>query len=158
MILCTNEIFSELWDHTLDTFKPDRDDARFLAMPRPYQVFYLVFWWDCECQNGGLGQFILNPSGNLYQETIQALVEIGALRSARWLSLTQESFGVTFSKDLTQRHHQLGDCEIADLDRLAGAAGEQTVAEMGNWETEENEMNLLCFVKLHDLVEIDIDA
>jgi hypothetical protein len=157
MILCTNELLSELWDNTLDWFHPVGDHERFLAMPRPYQVFYLLFWWDCECQNGGLGHFILGHSGNLYGETIQALIEIGAHRSARKLLLMQEACGVAFSADREQRHQQLGDFEIADLDRIAVTTFQRTVAELGDWEQEEDEMKLLSYVVQHGLVENDAD-
>lgn len=155
MILCTNEILGELWDQTLDTYQPECDIVRFHAMPRPYQVFYLVFWWDCECQNGGMGHFILSHSGNLYGETIQALMEIGAVRSARWLCLVQQAFGVVFSTDREQRHNQLGDFEITDLNRLCATSAAQTVAELGDWESEENELKLLAYVVAHGLIETD---
>jgi len=152
MILCTNEALCELWDFTLNTYQPECDIARYHAMPRPYQVFFLVFWWDCECQNGGMGQFILNHSGNLYGETIQALIEIGAARSARSLSIMQEAIGVVFSSDREQRHRQLGDIEKADLDRVSETSDEQTVAELGDWEPEEDELKLLAYVKAHGLM------
>jgi hypothetical protein len=157
MIPCTNEILGELWDHTLDTYQPECDIGRFHAMPRPYQVFYLIFWWDCECQNGGMGHFILGHSGNLYGETIHALMEIGAVRSARWLSRVQETFGVVFSSEREQRHHQLVDFEIDDLDRLFETSAAQTAVELGDWEPEEDELKLLAYVKAHGLIEIDFD-
>lgn len=157
MILCTNEALSELWDLTLNTYQPECDIGRYHAMPRPYQVFYLVFWWDCECQNGGMGHFILSHSGNLYGETIQALMEIGAVRSARSLSIMQEAFGTVFSTDREQRHRQLGDIDIADLDQLSETSDAQTVAELGDWEPEEDELKLLAYVKAHGLIEVGSD-
>lgn len=150
-ILCTNELLVDLWDHTLDTYQPECSLERFRAMPRPFQVFYLIFWWDCECQNGGMGQFILSHSGDLYIETIDALVTIGAIRSASWLSLIQEAIDTTLSGDMDTRHKQLGDLEIDSLNEISEQATTRVTALYGAWESEENELKFLACVERHSL-------
>jgi hypothetical protein len=98
-----------------------------------------------------MGHFILSHSANLYNDTIQALNEIDANRSARWLSLIEAGFGVILSADRDERHRQLEAFELADIARITEAAAEQTVIELGDWETEETELKLLAYVERHGL-------
>lgn len=52
----------------------------FYRLSRPEQTCYLVSAFLGEVYNGGIGQFFDNSSGDLYQETLKALEEIGAMR------------------------------------------------------------------------------
>lgn len=52
----------------------------FYRLSHPEQTYYLVCVLQGEVYNGGLGQFFDNSSGDLYQETLDALVELGAMR------------------------------------------------------------------------------
>jgi Domain of unknown function (DUF4375) len=152
MILCTNKRLSKLWRYVLDTYKPHTSSERFRAMPRPMQVFYLVFWWDCELQNGGMGQFILNYSGDCYLETIDALLAIGSVRSAMEMTFVQDVLGTTLSPDHTTRHNQLeGITDISELDSASDLASDRVQKLFGDRNFEEDELNLLAYVETNRL-------
>lgn len=46
---------------------------------------YLAYYFDAEVHNGGFDQFYFNSQGNHAAETVDALREIGAVKSARLL-------------------------------------------------------------------------
>lgn len=162
MILCTNELLSDLWNYVLDTYDPVTNLDNFQAMPRPVQVFYLVFWWDCELQNGGVGQFILNHSGNQYLETVDALLSIGSVRSAMWMTYVQDALGITFSPCHEKRHIQLNGMDISEFDVLDEAASQRVRELLGEWKTEEDELNLIAYVEAYSLADAlspdDVDS
>jgi len=55
MILCTSQQLTEIWDRLLVIYPKLPSSAGFEAMTRRQKIFYLVFWLDCELQNGGVG-------------------------------------------------------------------------------------------------------
>lgn len=117
------------------------------GMTRRQKIFYFVFWLDCELQNGGIGQFTGNHGGDYYLETIDALLAIGAMRSAAWLTHVQDALGFTLSRNHDERHAQLAGMDISELDRIGDAAAERVRSQYGDWEVEEDELKLLAFVR-----------
>lgn len=65
----------------------------FGALSRGDQLYYLVNVLSGEVHNGGFDQFFSNSSGDLYYETVQALVELGDQAT---LSLLQEAKSTLF--------------------------------------------------------------
>lgn len=154
MILCTNPELGRIWDRLLsDPRMPDDDSI--VALPRPQQVFYLVFNWDCECQNGGFGHFIRSHSGNFLHQTTDALLAIGSIRSALWITRFQDLLGVTLRSDHFQRNEQLGERDISEFDELADRASDLVDAEFGLSDYETDERNLIEYAAKTGLLTSD---
>ena len=52
----------------------------FYRLSHHERIYYLGCMLEGEVYNGGLGQFFDNSSGDFYRETLDALVELGAMR------------------------------------------------------------------------------
>jgi hypothetical protein len=72
------------------------------------KVFFCVYWLEGEVNNGGLNQYFFNSAGDHAQETVNALMEIGANYTAE---LLKQSFTVFAEKipfkDRNKRQDQL---------------------------------------------------
>ncbi|PTT75777.1 hypothetical protein DBR42_28250 [Pelomonas sp. HMWF004] len=81
------------WSSLID--RVYKQPGGFDALARGDQLYYLVSVLSGEVHNGGFAQFFSNSSGNRYQETVEALVELGALET---LELLQRAKSVEFGE------------------------------------------------------------
>jgi hypothetical protein len=72
------------------------------------RTFLFVENLEREINNGGFNQFYFNSSGDFSQETVKALLEIGAEKTAEIVKKANSEFkNGTVSKDRTQRQNEL---------------------------------------------------
>ncbi|MFI0431220.1 DMP19 family protein [Mariniflexile sp. HMF6888] len=79
----------------------------------PYQrTFLFVENLEREINNGGFNQFYFNSSGDFSQETVDALLEIGAEKTAEIVKKANSEFkSGTVPKDRTERQNELEQIE-----------------------------------------------
>ena len=109
----------------------------------PETVYYLGCVLNGEVVNGGFHQFFTNSSGERYQETLDALEELGCFESRRLLTLVAEIFFPrgSPSKDRSERFGQMPDWDgpNPDHDPL--------------WQTKSEELNDAFWAEPDDLSE-----
>lgn len=72
------------------------------------RTFLFVENLEREINNGGFNQFYFNPSGDFSQETVNALLEIGAEKTAEIVKKANSEFkNGTVPKDRTERQNEL---------------------------------------------------
>ena len=72
------------------------------------RTFLFVENLEREINNGGFNQFYFNSSGDFTQETVKALIEIGAKKTAEIVKKANSEFkNGSVSKDRTQRQNEL---------------------------------------------------
>jgi hypothetical protein len=95
--------------------------AEFTKLPRKVQVAYCLHGLEAELNNGGFHQFFANSTGEYVTETIQALVEIGAMKTAELLKRAAcIGFPAGYPEDASQYESSLADFEdvVDELDAL----------------------------------------
>jgi Domain of unknown function (DUF4375) len=109
----------------IDLSQPPADVSRALdALPKPYRTLaVLSIFWD-QYYNGGVEQFISNPSGTIAPGVVDALRDLGLARDADSLEKGLRAFPTPYPVDTRQRGDFLS--RHADID----AALEQITVDM----------------------------
>ena len=85
----------------------------------PYDLFWRVWWLEGEVNNGGFHQYFLNSAGDASEETICALREIGAAKTASLLDQAGKAlFGGPVPTNRDDRLDALDAADVAKLDQL----------------------------------------
>ena len=87
-----------------------------LALPRPTQVAACVHRLESEVNNGGFHQFFLNPSGQFVPQILDALQEIGALKTKH---LLEQAVRVAFPAGYPAGAEDV-ESALAGYDEIAG--------------------------------------
>src|SRR5688572_5506582 len=103
-------MLGELWEQLEERIDYEAADE-YHNLSHEERVFMLVFWYQLDSENGGTDQFIWNTGGDHYDETIAALEEIGADRTAGYLRRIAAGFekesGARFATDHKERREQI---------------------------------------------------
>jgi hypothetical protein len=84
------------------------------------KVFHCIWWFEAEINNGGFDQFFGNTSGDLCQDTLDALHQIGAFDTE---ALLRQAILISFdeavpSPDQNTRLQQMKYASVAEEDRV----------------------------------------
>lgn len=81
------------------------------------RVYYIVQELEGEVNNGGFAQYFYNPSGNFAGETVNAFIQIGALKTAEICKKALSAFKAELPADSTAREEMLDNL---DWDGIGG--------------------------------------
>lgn len=98
----------------------------FSGLTRQEQIVHCVWWLEAEVNNGGFHQFFSNSSGDLTEQTVEALDVIGATKTKLLLQhAIQTAFAETAPpSDRVQRNQLLDRATESEEDRLFDDLGE----------------------------------
>jgi len=97
------------------------DKGEFGRLDRKTQVAYCLHRLEAEVNNGGFHQFFSNSSGEYVTETVQALVEIGAIKTSELLVRAASiGFPAGYPSDASQYESAVADFDdvVEELDAL----------------------------------------
>lgn len=142
-----NEFLSHIWQTRIfpKIYQNDEDEheqPNFGALSPDEMTFYLLFWFDCECLNGGMRQFISNSSGDFFYETQDAFRRVGALGSSKWLDAVERLFGQPLPKNRWERNELFQVVPDETVDQMESIEGEFV-------DIEEEEKCVLAFARRH---------
>ncbi|MDA1229767.1 MAG: DUF4375 domain-containing protein [Planctomycetota bacterium] len=118
----------------------------FDGLSPPLKDYYAVSMYDAEVNNGGHAQYFVNSSGDRWNEAIEGLNAIGAIRRAKILHEATALFGSDRpSRDEKRRHRQLAgfsaqqDKSLDELDRRSGVSEENIEVMLAQYAIEHAE-------------------
>lgn len=143
-MICTVESFCNIWANILPrvVYPEGSDDIDLSRLSKAERTFYYVFWFDCELQNGGLSQFIINSGGDHYYETIFALRNVGFNHLATYMERATNLFIERLSKNRVIRNNQLNVLSLEIFESHEERTWEEMKIEHPNWN-EAQEVELL---------------
>lgn len=96
-----------------------KDKGGYASLSRPQQLYNAVFILDGEINNGGLDQYFVNSSGDLWRDALEGLKAMGDLKRAGVLEDATAKFGKGGpSTDRRTRQKQLAAIARADENAL----------------------------------------
>jgi hypothetical protein len=95
--------------------------AQFMQLAPKVQVAYCLHRLEAEVNNGGFHQFFSNSTGEYVTETMEALVEIGAMKTSELLERAVSiGFPAGYPEDASQYEAAVADFDdvVEELDAL----------------------------------------
>lgn len=88
-----------------DDLEVYKNDLKQFSIPQKY--IFAICWYRTEVNNGGHEQFYLNPTGIVWEDTLEGFKEIGLKEFEDVLSQSIRIMGGSPSKERTEREKQL---------------------------------------------------
>lgn len=119
ILACEEEIFERYFSISREGELQGYPEGFFESLSHVDQLVRLVVHFDGEVQNGGMEQWLTNPSGHYAKETLMALERIGANESA---ALVREALAFfpegQPSRDQSERRRQFASLSSEEKERI----------------------------------------
>lgn len=102
------------------------------------RVVFVARYVELEVNNGGFSQYFYNSSGDFYDEAVNALEEIGAIKTAEICQKAIDAYGETLSKDRYARMNQLERLETDEVAEMLYQCDDEFFAS-------SEDITMLCY-------------
>lgn len=143
--LAEQEPVDVVWRLLVSLVFRDASSENLGALSFPARTLYLVGVMDGEIYNGGFHQYFSNSSGKYAHETLECLVQLGALEAAGLLRAAMSAFPARrVPADRSERNAALDDVPPKDLDAL-----DKKYYSLGDTGAEDLSSLMVAFMERH---------